>query len=335
MTLDARILKLLRQSQVHLLPGDLAAQLEETLSATESALERLRAAGFDIENKPGLGCRLLGAPNRIIADDLHARLVDCAVAREIIVFEETSSTNDVAMRLGREGQRSGIAVFAERQTAGRGRFGRRWDSADHAGLWFSLLLRPAWPMAQWTRLTTWAGVAVARAVEEFVRARAELKWPNDVLVQGKKVAGILIESAVDTTGAPFAVTGIGVNVNQAVFPEELAETAGSLRQSAGERIDRPAFAATLLAQLGGLLPTIETDFAAIVAEAKRRSALQGSWIRMHAAQETIEGIAEGLDENGQLLLRTPDGNLRTMSAGEVSSRSPAGKSGSPSSPNRA
>ena len=113
----------------------------------EAGLARLRGAGFDIESKPGLGCRLLAAPDRVIADELYSRLDGCSLAREILVFEETSSTNDVAAKLGRQGHAAGVAVFAERQSAGRGRFGRRWVSPGHEGLWFSLLLRPALPMA--------------------------------------------------------------------------------------------------------------------------------------------------------------------------------------------
>ncbi|MEQ1854067.1 MAG: biotin--[acetyl-CoA-carboxylase] ligase, partial [Chthoniobacteraceae bacterium] len=210
---DARLLRLLREAETHFPAGELAAELGVPEPALEASLAGLREAGFDIEDRPGEGYRLIGSPDRLIADDLHSRLGGCELAREILVFEETTSTNDVAARLGREGHAGGVAVFAERQTSGRGRFGRRWESTAREGLWFSLLLRPGWPASQWVRLTTWAGVAVAGAIERVAGQSAKIKWPNDVLVDGRKVAGILTECSTDSSGRMFAVVGIGLNVS--------------------------------------------------------------------------------------------------------------------------
>ena len=323
MTLDARLLGVLRAAEVHLPPGELAAELGAPVPLVEAALARLTDAGFDIETRPGFGCRMLGSPDRLIADDLHARLGRCALAGEILVFEETSSTNDVAARLGREGHPGGLAVFAERQTSGRGRFGRRWDSAARNGLWFSLLLRPPWPPAQWVRLTTWAGVGVAGAVERTLGRPVQIKWPNDVLIDGRKVAGILTESSTDASGQLFAVVGIGVNVNQETFPPEVADRAASLRQFTGRNLDRPALAANLLRELDARLSEAGCGFDGIVTEAARRSPLLGNRLRLHAAHEWFEGIAEGLDADGNLLVRLPDGGLRAMTSGEVTSQPPS------------
>ena len=314
--MDARLLRALRESRVHLLPSELASHCGLSLTDVEASLERLRGAGFDIESKPGLGCRLHASPDRIIADDLLSRLDDCAIAREILVFEETSSTNDVAAKLGKQGHAGGVTIFAERQTAGRGRFGRRWVSAGHEGLWFSLLIRPDLPPANWPRLTTCAGVAVASAVGP----EARIKWPNDVLLGGKKIAGILIESSVDESGKPFAIVGIGVNVNQTEFPPEIADRASSLRLHAGRFIERSEFAATLLRELDRLLPAAAHNFSAILAEAERRSAVLGEWVELHSGTETHAGIAASLDCEGNLELRLADGSLRRMTAGEISSK---------------
>ena len=247
----------------------------------------------------------------------------CDIAREILVFDETSSTNDVAARLGREGHAGGMAIFAERQTAGRGRFGRQWDSQVGTGLWFSLLLRPPWPAAHWVRLTTWAGVAVARAVEQAIGRAAKIKWPNDVLIDGRKIAGILTECSTDSAGKMFAVVGIGVNVNQDEFPPELANRAASLRQLARRKIDRAGLAAALLTELDSRLSETESAFPHLIEEAGRRSAILGEWVRLHAGGEPVEGTAESLDTEGNLLLRMADGTLRKMSSGEVTSHPPA------------
>ncbi len=213
-----------------------------------------------------------------------------------------------------------MLVFAERQTAGRGRFGRRWESAPHAGLWFSLLLRPAFATPLWVRLTTWAGVCVAAAIERATGLTAQVKWPNDVLVGGKKVAGILTECSSDMAQGMFAVVGIGVNVNQEALPAELADRAASLRQSTGRTLDRSALAAGIVTELAARMPALETAFDSILAEAARRSSILGKWIRLDAPAATFEGRAESLDADGNLLLRLPDGILRTMTAGEVTSQ---------------
>ena len=313
LSLDARLLVALRAAAVHLLPGDFGEVLGVPREQIASALTRLRGAGFDIEEKPGLGCRLLASPDRLIADDL----------REILTFEETSSTNDVAARIGREGHAGGLLGFAERQTAGRGRFGRRWDSAPHAGLWFSLLLRPAFATPLWVRLTTWAGVCVAAAIERVTGLRTQVKWPNDVLIGGKKIAGILTECSSDTGHRMFAVVGIGLNVNHDAMPADIADRAASLRQIAGRTFDRSEIAAAIVTELASCLPDVDTAFHTILAEAARRSPIIGKWIRLDAAGTSFAGCAESLDPEGNLLLRLADGTLRTMTAGEVSSQNPS------------
>lgn len=245
------------------------------------------------------------------------------IGRSVVVLEETTSTNDVAGELGRSGAPEGAVVFAERQTAGRGRLSRRWESLDRHGLWFSVLLRPAFAQADWARLTTWAAVAIARGLEEALPGcRAAIKWPNDIYLGGKKAVGILCESVAGPGG--YAVVGIGVNVNQTRtdFPEELQARATSLRQTAGPDaapLDRHSTAAALLRQLDALYPAMACDFAAVVAEAAARSLLIGRAITVHAPCETYPAVAEALEADGSLRVRcTQDGTVRRVAGGEVS-----------------
>ena len=317
--LDALLLATLRSAPVHLTGNELAAQVGAPLQTVEARLGELQAAGFDIELRPGFGYRLLGAPDRLIADDLRSRLGECPLIREILVFQETGSTNDQAAQMGRHGTAGGVAIFAEKQTAGRGRFGRRWESASHRGLWFSLLLRPELPMMLWPRLTTWAALGVASAIDGTAGERATVKWPNDVYLKGKKVAGILIETGTDADGGVFAVLGIGVNVNHEPddFPGELQDKAGAIRDATGYPVDRAALAVAILRELNARWNAVGAHFGHLLEEASRRSFLLGKWITVQSGETTLEGIAEALDDQGHLLLRQSDGEISRLSAGEV------------------
>jgi BirA family biotin operon repressor/biotin-[acetyl-CoA-carboxylase] ligase len=316
---DTALIRALRSATVHLPAGEIASLLHSTREAVTAGVAGLREAGFDIDERPGLGFRLLASPDRLIADDLRARLGSSRLIRDIIVFEETDSTNERAAQLGRGGALGGVAIFAEQQTAGRGRFGRRWESAMGLGLWFSLLLRPTLPLAHWPRLTTWTAVALAHAIESLLPVRCEIKWPNDVQLGGRKVAGVLIETGIDPAGEAFAVVGIGLNVNHEAehFPDELRDRATSLRLAARREVNRPALAVELLRALESWHGNLERDFSAIVAEATNRGTLLGRRIAVCAGTVTTEGTAEALDADGQLLLRTSDGILHTIGAGEA------------------
>lgn len=323
--LDARLIAALRAASVHLPAGDFAAQLGSDASTILGRVQELRAAGFEIDERPGLGLRLVASPDRLIADDIRARLGESSLIREVIVFAETDSTNERAAQLGRGGAAGGVAIFAERQTAGRGRFGRRWESASHLGLWFSLLLRPSLAPELWPRLTTCAAVAVAAGVEAAAGIRAQVKWPNDIQHAGRKLAGILIETGTDSSQRSFAVIGIGLNVNHEPddFSPELADRASSLRAITGRAIDRAAVAVEIFREFEKRLPQLADGFNAMLDEARTRSALLGKWVRFHGADAVLEGIAEALDADGSLLLRGSDGLLKKLTAGEVTTAGPS------------
>jgi BirA family biotin operon repressor/biotin-[acetyl-CoA-carboxylase] ligase len=280
----------------------------------------LQEAGFEIEQHPVLGYRLLSSPDRLIADDLWARLGEGGarrLLREIMVFSETGSTNDVASRLGAEGLEGGILILAERQTAGRGRFGRAWLSAAGRGIWMSLLLRPDFAVTHWARLTTWAALAISAGIDRTANVRSTIKWPNDVQWEGKKVAGILIE--MGAVRPPFAVVGAGVNVNHEVadFPPELTATATSLRLAARRPLDRAALLVAILEEMEARYPLLNAGFDRLVAEAEGRSGLLGQWVRAKVGDAVVEGVAEELDGEGHLMLRQQGGTMLRLIAGEV------------------
>ncbi len=279
---DVRLLRAWRTARGQILPAAALTQAAGglTLEALAARVAGLRAAGYTIEGplQPGSRYCLVLSPARLIADDLRAaRPEDATVGREILVFEETDSTNDLAARAGQDGVPEGLVIFAESQRAGRGRLGRKWVSPPGRNLLCSTLLRPAAvPAERWPELTFCAALAVAETAERFTGQPARIKWPNDVLLAGRKVAGILLERHQGQAPG-FVVVGIGLNVLQgeADFPPELRERAGSLSMLRTDRGDIPAaerreVAACLLERLEAHYTRWPDGFAEIRAECSDR-----------------------------------------------------------------
>jgi BirA family biotin operon repressor/biotin-[acetyl-CoA-carboxylase] ligase len=251
---DARLLRAFRSEPGWMAKPALGERAGLALAQIVQGIAGLRAAGYEFGANAAGDCRLTSAPERLIAADLLAGLPaeGAVIGREIIVLEETDSTNDLAAKAGDDGLPEGIVFFAERQRAGRGRLGRSWQSPPYQGLLFSVLLRPAAPLERWPELTFCAALAVAEAVEAETGRAAAIKWPNDVLVDGRKVCGILLEIH---QGCPAGcvVIGIGLNVRQRSddFPPELRERASSLESMAapGKAVLRRAAAISVLERL--------------------------------------------------------------------------------------
>jgi len=189
--------------------------------------------------------------DRLVADDLRAGLREGCLGHQLVVVEEASSTNDLAWEAEARGAPEGFVVFAERQTAGRGQYGRRWESAPYQGLWFSVLLRPRITLNESPQLTSLLATVAAATIIEETGLAASIKAPNDIYVASRKIAGVLVEGRAARDGGYTAVAGLGVNVNQTLedFPPELQTTAGSLRMATGRAIQRGQLAIALLRKL--------------------------------------------------------------------------------------
>lgn len=322
MNLDLEILKALRNPEGGWVSG---AELSQSLGVTRAAIwgrvDEFRALGFDIEASPHQGYRLIASPDALIADDLLARLPgDQVVGRDIRVFAKTASTNDTIERLARDGAPEGVVVFAESQTKGRGRLGRTWDSPARKGLWFSVLLRPAMRPQETTRLTVAAATAVRRAIRRVTGLELEIKWPNDLLLDGRKVVGILTELSAETDRVRHVSLGIGIDVNQTAdeWPDDLAPLAGSLRMGTGTRIDRPLLATRVLAELDGDYARVcRGRFAAVAEEWASACGTLGREVRIGIGHRVVQGRAEALDADGALLIRTQHGRLECITGGDL------------------
>ena len=190
--------------------------------------------------------------DRLVAEHLRAGLEEgCRLGNELVVVEETRSTNDLVWEAEARGAREGFVVFAEKQTAGRGQYGRRWESAPYQGLWFSVLLRPSLTVPESPQLTSLLATVLAATFAEETGCAAKIKAPNDIYMAGRKIAGVLVEGRTTADQNYVAVAGVGINVNQELyqFPFELQATAGSLRLVAGRPVDRSRLALALLRKL--------------------------------------------------------------------------------------
>src|SRR5258708_9719214 len=244
----------------------------------------------------------------------------CIVGRDIRVFEETTSTNDVAENLEREGVKDGVVVFAESQTKGRGRLGRKWISPRRKGLWFSVLLRPPLRPLEVRQLTIAAATALARAIRAQTGVAPEIKWPNDILLQGKKVAGILTELSAELDRVKYVIIGVGVdvNLNPGEFPAELRKLATSLKIETGRKIERAELAVEILRELDRDYDRIcSGQFEAVANEWEKRCTTIGRQVTIRMGERKIQGRAESLDTDGALLLLPQHGRLERIVGGDV------------------
>jgi BirA family biotin operon repressor/biotin-[acetyl-CoA-carboxylase] ligase len=300
----------------------LASKLKLSRVAVWHHMEKLRAQGFDFEARPARGYRLTARPALLHAGLIELQLKVRPRGFSITVLDEIDSTNDEAARRLAAGQASPFAVLARRQTRGRGRFGRAWHSEPNGNLYASFAFRPAVPPERMQTFTLWMGVNVCELIANFTRLSPGLKWPNDIVFDGRKAGGMLTEARIDADRIRDLVFGLGLNVNggSAGWPADLARRATALSALAGGPLDLNRLAAAIV---GRVLLAYERfadgehaeSFADLwhrydVLRGRRATVLEGS--RPHA------GTVVGIDGEGALLLRDDHGRTRRFRAGEVS-----------------
>ncbi|MCX7826113.1 MAG: biotin--[acetyl-CoA-carboxylase] ligase [Verrucomicrobiae bacterium] len=322
MSLDAQLLAAFREAdEGHMTARDLASRLGVSSATVSRRIHDLRQLGFDIEHHAQRGYRVVAWPDKLLAEDIKLQLGETVIGREVLVYDKTTSTNDVAEKLGLDGAPEGVVVFAETQTRGRGRMGRPWASPRAKGLWFSVLLRPKLPMRALARLPIAASVAVAHTIRERTGLHAEIKWPNDILIGGRKCAGILAEMQAELDALKFVVLGIGLDVNcdAGDFPPEVREIATSLRIESGrdDAINRSEMAVALLRELDLAYTHARGDFETLRQEWGRLCSTLGKRVMLQVGPRRLEGVAQALDENGALLVRRDDGRTEHIMSGDV------------------
>ncbi len=317
----AALLTLLSENATIVISGTrIAREIGVSRSMVWRWAERLRELGVRVKGQPHSGYFLEKVPDIVMPDLVRKRLKGRLFGKQVYHFFKTDSTNRVAMELGFAGEPEGAVVLAEEQTAGRGRAGRTWHSERGAGLYVTLLLRPRLSPVQAPLLTMLAGLSAHSAVEAQTGLTAELKWPNDLLLNGKKFGGILTEMHAEPNAVRFVIVGIGINVNQEKFPGELAATATSLRRETGRQESRLELLVRLLSQF-------ETDYNRFLREGAPyvvqrfelvSSFANGKRVRVDTGTETYQGTTAGLSPEGLLIVKKDEGAMVTVISGDVS-----------------
>jgi BirA family biotin operon repressor/biotin-[acetyl-CoA-carboxylase] ligase len=316
-----KLLELFSQAKGDFISGQ---KISEILGCSRTAvwkhIEDLRKEGFELEAVRRLGYRITKAPDKITANEIQFGLQTEVLGRHIYYEEEVTSTQKIAHKLAYEGAPEGTLVVAELQTTGRGRLDRTWFSPKGTGIWMSLILRPAIPPQKAPQLTLLAAVAVAQGIQEVTGLFPDIKWPNDILINGKKAVGILTELQAESERIHSVIIGIGINVNQEIeqFPEEIQRIATSLSLEKGKKINRAELIKAILLKFETLYRQyLQHGFLPIKLLWEGYSVSIGKEIIAHTPNGSIKGKALGITDEGVLMLEAADGVIHYIHSADI------------------
>jgi BirA family biotin operon repressor/biotin-[acetyl-CoA-carboxylase] ligase len=321
MSINEQLLQVFEQKQGEFISGEeLSTALQCSRTAIWKHVEKLRELGYVFEAVSRKGYRLVEKPDKLDVAAIQLRLRTAKLGRRLHYFEQLGSTQSMAHELARQGAEEGTLVIAEQQTEGRGRMGRKWHSPKGKGIWMSLVLKPQVSLQFAPQLTLIVAVALCRAIRQVTSLPAGIKWPNDLLIHGKKISGILSESIAEDEHPLYVVVGIGISANlrEDDYTEELRSVATSLQLELGRPVDRMELLCEFLQELEALYRLYhDQGFGPIKLLWEALSVSLNQRVRTQSPQGTLEGLAVGLDESGALTVRQDDGTLTKWYSGTI------------------
>ncbi len=313
-----KILQLIYNSEGYLSGQQISESLGISRQAVNKAVKGLRDKGFEIESATNKGYKLISLPVDLCAESINLHLKTKFVGRNIRLLDTVGSTNDYLKALAEKGAEAGTVVLSREQTSGKGRLGRSWMSKRDETISMSILLRPDMMPSEIASITPLAGLAMCRAVNDFCMLDSRIKWPNDIIVGRKKLVGILTEMASQPDKVEYTVTGIGINVSNTSFPDEIAHKATSILLETGRHIDRNKFVATALNYLEQEIVQNRYRLGGeAVAEYQRLCATIGRQVTFARGKRNVSGMAVSVSNNGELGVMLSNGTVVTVNAGEV------------------
>jgi BirA family biotin operon repressor/biotin-[acetyl-CoA-carboxylase] ligase len=319
--MDEEILQLLRDHSSEFLSGEeISRRLKVSRTAVWKGMNRLRMQGYEIKASTRSGYRLIQSPDLLTPSEIKPILKTKWMGKTVHYFHSLDSTNSKAYQLALNGVEEGEVIIAESQEKGRGRMGRQWFSPPFLNLYLSVILRPKIPPHQAPLITLMAAVATADAIQKFSGLVPLIKWPNDILLRERKVAGLLNEIHSEMDRIHFVILGIGVNLNidEKMFSKEIRTVATSLKIEMGRTVSRKAFLQFLLLELEGWYSILlEGGSDPILKAWRERARIKGRRVKVTSFGETLAGVAIDLDSDGALILGTEDGRRKRVVAGDV------------------
>ncbi|MBU8907275.1 biotin--[acetyl-CoA-carboxylase] ligase [Desertibacillus haloalkaliphilus] len=316
-----KLLQMLIENEGQFVSGEkLSKHLGCSRTAVWKHIEELRKAGYELEAAPRRGYRITKKPNAITADEISVHLNTETIGQEIQYYETVTSTQEIAHRLAQDGAREGTVVVADEQTGGKGRLGRVWHSPIGTSISMSLILRPSIPPQQAPQLTLLAAVSVVRGIQAATGIECEIKWPNDILLDGKKVVGILTELQSEPDRVHSVIIGIGINVNhrKEQFPSEIREIATSLGIEKGEEIARADVIRSVFEEFETLYQRyLNEGFKPIKQLWESHAISLGKQIKASTVQNVLYGVATGITDDGVLLLEDEEGTVHKIYSADI------------------
>ena len=322
MNTKEKLLAALKKNRGRWISGEqLSRELTVSRAAVNKHIRNLRKAGYDIASATNKGYCLESGTDLLLENEIKEGLDTNSFGRnEIIIFSETDSTNTRAKDLAAQGAPEGTLVLAERQTQGRGRKGRNWLSPEASGIYSSLILRPRIPPSEAPVITLLTAVVVAETLKSLTPLTPKIKWPNDILINGRKIAGILTEASMEIDAVDFIIVGLGLNVNTPTdgFSEELQSIATSIFIETKKRWDRTALIREYLKQYEIYYDLFKRDgFTPIVKRWKTLSDIIGREVRVDMVNKTLTGRVTDVDNDGVLILKDDADELHRVYSGDV------------------
>ena len=320
--MKSEILSALRQSEGYISGQELCERFGVSRTAVWKGINQLKNEGYQIEAVQNKGYRLCGYPDSISKTELESRMHTRWVGKNLICLDSVDSTNDYIKKLAEEGAPHGTLAVADYQSGGKGRRGRAWVTPHGSAIAMSILVRPQLAPEKASMMTLVAGMAVAKSVKEVTGLDVKIKWPNDVVIRGKKISGTLTEMSMELGAIHYIVIGTGINANVTEFPEEIQDIATSLILEKGEKVDRAAIICAHMEAFEdfydrfmeyGDMTLLREDYQELLVN-------QNQQVRVLEPGNEYTGIARGIDELGQLLVEKEDGSMVKVYAGEVSVR---------------
>ena len=320
--MKSEILRLLKENDAYISGQQLCERFHVSRTAVWKVIEQLKKEGYQIEAVRNKGYRLIDSPDVMSRAEIESLMNTTWAGKKVVYYDETDSTNNQAKAYGEKGEAHGTLFVADMQAAGKGRRGRAWVSPAGSSIYMTILLHPDVLPTKAPQLTLVMAMAVAEGIRKVTGLETKIKWPNDIIVHGRKVCGILTEMSTEIDYINYVVIGDGINVNQETFPEEIRDTATSLKIETGSSVRRSVLIATIMEcfeQFYEVFMTTE-DLSGLQERYNAMLVNLGREVRVLEPGNEYEAHALGINRTGELIVRTVDGQEKEIYAGEVSVR---------------